>query len=421
MAGVTYTLAYLYARAKDLRRAIEKYEELIRKYPKSSKAAEAQFVIAEIYEAQTQFTKAAEAFMAMKKFKKDEQTPRAIINAATIYQSLKDYEKTIVSLKALLKLFPKHEASPRAYLKIGDFRKEMGNLPGAYKQYTGFIKHKTYKKKKRMVLEANVKAGITLYEQNKVKNRVRAMRYFEAAAKSFAKMSNEDKAKSREFAAQSAFYISQYGYYDFNNFPIDTRNFYRMVNSLEKKAKIHQEVEALYHKCIGIKSRYWAAAAYYQVGLIYHEFAETLFALPLPDGLSEDEKDMYRAELEDRFAAPLEEKARANFKQAILMAHKLGVYSEWSKKSGIMAAKLTPQDFPIDGEELVSTTRTKDTLMSTSFIRSLRRGDIEVDFVTLVGEKKQEEALEEEKKDEGGGGGGEGTKGKAPVAGKKAP
>ncbi len=391
MAGVTYTLAYLYARSKDLRRAIEKYEELIRKYPKSPKAAEAQFVIAEIYEAQTQFRKAADAFMEMKRFKDVDETARAIINASTIYRSLGDLDATIDALETLLKLFSKHEAAPRAYIKIADLRKEKGDLDGAYKKYTAFTRDRKYNKDNRLVLEANVKAGVVLYEQNRERNRKSAMRHFETAGKIFKKMSNEEKARAREYAAEAAFYVAQYGYFDFASFPIDTRNFFRMVNSLEKKAKIHQEVEKLYHTCIGVKSRFWATAAYYQVGLIYHEFAETLFALPLPEGLTEDEADMYKAELEDRFAAPLEEKARANFKQAILMAHKLGVYSEWSQKSALMAAKLTPQDFPIEREKLVRTDRTKDTLMSTSFIRSLRRGDVEVDFVTLEGQEKKEE------------------------------
>jgi TolA-binding protein len=395
MAGVTYTLAYLYARAKDLPRAIEKYEELIRKYPKSPKAAEAQFVIAEIYEAQTQFRKAGEAFMAMKAFKDQEQTARAIINASTIFQSLGDLDATIDSLQAFLKLFPKHEAAPRAFIKIADLRKEKGDLSGAYKQYTAFTSDKRYKSETRMVLEANVKAGVVLYEQERDRNRAKAMRHFEVAANLFKRMDDKGKAKAREFAAEAAFYIAQYGYLDFSNFPIDTRNFFRMVGSLEKKAKIHQDVEALYHTCIATKSRFWATAAYYQVGVIYHEFAETLFALPLPEGLTEDEADMYKAELEDRFAAPLEEKARANFKQAILMAHKLGIYSEWSKKSARMAAKLTPQDFPIDRERMVKTNRTKDTLLSTSFIRSLRRGDVEVDFVTFKGEEKAEEEPKE--------------------------
>ena len=404
MAGTTYTLAYLYARSKDLRRAIEKYEELIRKWPKSPKAAEAQFVIAEIYEAQTKFAKAGEAFMAMERFKKNPQTAVAIINAATIYQALKDNDATISALSTLLKLFPKHAAAPRAFIKIADVKKDMGNLDAAYKKYVAFTKDKRFKNMSAMKIEAHAKAGTVLFEKNQTRNRSKAISHFTSAAKIFKKLSPEDKAKARGYAAQAAFYIAQYGYYDFTNFKIDTRNFYRLGTSLEKKAKVHQQTEAMYETAIGIKSKFWAAAAYYQVGLIYHEFAETLYAMPLPEGLSEDEVEMYKAELEDRFAAPLEEKARANFKQAILMAHKLGVYSKWSKMSGKMAAKLTPQDFPIEHEDMVVTERTKDTLMSTSFIRSLRRGDVEVDFVTFEGEKKEEKVKPE----------GEGGEGKAP-------
>ncbi len=405
MAYTTYTLAYLYARSKKLREAIEKYEELIRKWPKSPKAAEAQFVIAEIYEAQTQFDKAAVAFMAMKRFKKNPQTSVAIINAATIYQSLGDIDGTIASLKQFLKLFPKHDASPRAYLKIGDLLREKGDTKGAYKRYTGFARK--YKKQKTMAVEAQAKAGEVLYEENKLRNRKKAVRHFETALKLWGKISDKKKKKkSRKYAALSAFHVAQYSYYDFANFEIDTRNFFRLGSSLEKKAKVHQGSELLYHKVIAIKDRFWAAAAYYQIGLLYHEFAETLYALPLPKGLSEDEEEMYKAELEERYAAPLEEKARANFKQAILMAHKLGVYSEWSKKSGAMAAKLTPQDFLVEHEDLVSTVRTKDTLTSTSFIRSLRRGDIEIDFVMFEGEKKKKEEEAPKKTPEEGGKGG---------------
>lgn len=381
MAFTTYTLAYLYARSKKLREAIEKYEELIRTYPKSPKAAEAQFVIAEIYEAQTQFVKAAEAFMAMSKFKDNPVTPQAIINAATIYQALKDYDKTIKAFQTFLSLYPKHEWASRAFLKVADLEKEKGNLQGAYKQYIEFAKK--YKDQGISVIEALAKAAAVLHDQDKEKNRKQVLGHCQNVLKLFEKLDEAGKKKARLYAAQAAFYTAQYAYYDFSVFAIDTGNFWRLSSTLEKKAKLHQEAEKLYEAVIKIQSRAWAAAAYYQIGLLYHEFAETLYAVPLPEGLSEAEVDAYKFELEQNYADPLEERARANFKQAILMAHKLGVYSQWSEKSGKMAAKLTPQDFPIDAEPLVITDKAKDTLMSTSFIRSLRRGDTEVDFVTI--------------------------------------
>lgn len=400
MAYTTYTMAYLYARSKKLREAIDKYEELIRKYPKSPKAAEAQFVIGEIYEAQTQFRKAAEAFMAMSRFKEHPQTAIAIINAATIYESLKDYDSTIASLSTFLKLFPKHDSAARAFLKIADLYKEQGKLDLAYKQYADYTKK--YPNTGAMVVEAHAKAGVVLHDQDRVKNRKRVQSHMDIALKVFKKLLGDEQKRAGQFAAMALFYIAQYAYYDFSEFQIDAGNFFRLGSTLEKKAKLHQEAEKLFEGVIAIKSRFWAAAAYYQIGLLYHEFAETLYAVPLPEGLSEDEVDMYKIELESRYADPLEEKARANFKQAILMAHKLGVYSEWSQKSGGMAAKLTPQDFPIDHEDKVSTDKAKDTLMSTSFVRTLVRGDVEVDFVTFAGESNKDEKTAPDGGDENG-------------------
>jgi len=396
MAYTTYTMAYLFAKSKKLREAIEKYEELIRKWPKSPKAAEAQFVIGEIYEAQTQFKRAADAFMEMSKFKEYPQASIAIINAATIYESLQDYEATIGALNTFLRLWPKHDSAPRAFLKIADLHRQQGKLDSAYKQYADFVKK--YPSNGVMIVEAHAKAGEVLHDQDRTKNRKRVLDHMDRAVKGFKKLSEDGQRSAGNNAAMAQFYVAQYSYYDFSEFKVDTSNFYRLGNTLEAKAKMHQDAEALYDSVIAIKSRFWAAASYYQIGLLYHEFAQTLYAVPLPEGLSEVEEDMYRMELETRYADPLEEKARGNFRLAIQMAHKLGVYSEWSQKSGVMAAKLTPQDFPIDREDRVSSDFPKDTLMSTSFVRSLVRGDVEVDFVLFQGESR-------EKLEENGGGG----------------
>ncbi len=389
MAYTTYTMAYLYAKQKRLKKAIENYENLIRKYPKSAKAAEAQFVIAQIYEAQTQFTKAAEAFMAMKKFKKSPGTPSAIINAATIYEALKDYDSAIAALKEFRKLFPKDDRSASAYLKIGRLQQTKGDLDSAYKTFTASAKK--YTKKTGIYLESTARAAEVLFKKDKLKNRRTVQRLCSAVLKRFSKYGKSGiKKPSRIFAAQVAFYVAEYAYHDFMTYKLDTRTFYRLDKSLEEKAKKHQVAETLFVNILDFRSRTWAAAAYYKIGLLYYEFAETLYAVPMPAGLEEWEEDEYKVALED-FAAPVEEKARANFKQAIQMAHKMGVYSEWSKKSGIMAAKVTPNDFPIAEEPLVVTDKLRDTLTSTSFIRTLTRGDTYVDFVAFQPKKKETE------------------------------
>ena len=389
MAYTTYTMAYLYAKQKRLKKAIENYETLIRTYPKSEKAAEAQFVIAQIYEAQTQFKKAGEAFMAMKKFKDSPGTPGAIINAATIYEALKDYDSAIAGLEEFRKLFPKDDRAAPAYIKIGRLEQTKGDLDGAYKTFADAAKK--YSQKTGIYLEATARAAEVLFEKDKLKNRRTVERLCSAVLSRFAKYGKDGvKQPSRIFAAQVAFYIAEYAYHDFMAYKLDTRTFYRLDKSLEDKAKKHQAAEAKFIKVLDYVSRTWAAAAYYKIGLLYYEFAETLYAVPMPAGLEQWEEDEYKVALED-FAAPVEEKARANFKQAIQMAHKMGVYSEWSKLSGMMAAKVTPNDFPIAEEPMVVTDKLRDTLTSTSFIRTLTRGDTYVDFVAFQPKKKDSE------------------------------
>ena len=389
MAYTTYTMAYLYAKQKRLKKAIENYENLIRKYPKSEKAAEAQYVIAQIYEAQTQFRKAGEAFMAMRKFKDSPGTPDAIINAATLYEALKDYDGAIAALKEFRKLYPKDARTASATLKVGRLQQTKGDLTSAFKTFSSVARK--YSKKTSVYLEATARAAEVLFEKDKHGNRKTIERLCQAVLKRFSKYGKDGiKQPSRIFAAQAAFYVAEFAYHDFMNFKLDTRTFYRLDKSLEDKAKKHQAAEALFIKILDYRSRTWAAAAYYKIGLLYYEFAETLYAVPMPAGLEEWEEDEYKVALED-FAAPVEEKARANFKQAILMAHKMGVYSEWSKKSGIMAAKVTPNDFPIAEEPLVVTDKLRDTLTSTSFIRSLTRGDTYVDFVSFQPKKVEDE------------------------------
>jgi TolA-binding protein len=390
MAYTTYTMAYLYAKNKELRKAIENYEDLIKKYPKSPKAVEAQYVIGQIYESQTQFEKAAEAFMAMNKFKGEPRVAGAIINAATLYEALKDHDKAIDALKTFNKSFPNDTRVSSALLKIGRLQQDKGDLDAAYAQYTDTAKK--FSKNGNVVMEANARAAEVLFTKDRDVNRTKVLAHCKTILTVYDKSGDTSrKAPTRVFAAQAAFYQAEYDYADYVAFKLDTRNLYALSDSLEGKAKRHQKAEASFAMVINYKSRTWAAAAYYKIGLLYYEFAETLYAVPLPEGLSEDEIDEYKTSLED-FAAPVEEKARANFKEAIQMAHKMGVYSEWSRKSGTMAAKVTPQDFPVSEEPLVHADKIRDTLTSTSFIRSLRRGDTEVDFVSFAGSKGKEEA-----------------------------
>jgi len=44
----------------------------------------------------------------------------------------------------------------------------------------------------------------------------------------------------------------------------------------------------------------WTAAAAYKIGLCYQRFAELLIEAPVPQNMTDDEKEVYRAKLQER-------------------------------------------------------------------------------------------------------------------------
>jgi tetratricopeptide (TPR) repeat protein len=76
----------------------------------------------------------------------------------------------------------------------------------------------------------------------------------------------------------------------------------------------------------------------------YYLFAKSLFDLPDPRELTEDEKIIYRAELDDRRRRS--GKGHRGPGRALKLAHKNHVYNEWSRKSAAFLVKFPPK-FPV--------------------------------------------------------------------------
>ena len=382
LAYTAYTTAYLYAKQKRLREAIDKYEELIRKYPKSKKAPEAQYVIAQIYEVQAQYTKAAAAFMKLKRFKGDSRASSAIINAAVIYEALKNWKEAVEALKLHAKLFPEHSQSVRVSLKTADVLRVSRQEKKAYKEYVAFIRRRNSSTAGR--IEAHAKAGELVAAKDGKGNQDKARGHFQDAIKLWQTIGEPQvKKRVRKYCAQATFGIARLAHQDFSRTKIGGSNSRRLKASLEKKASHHQATEALYTKVMGVKNRFWSAAAYYQIGSLYQEFAEMLLAAPSPPGLTKHEIDVYTGELERTFVQPLREKAKANFKQALLMAHKLGVYSDWTLKSADMVAKLFAEQYSREAVGMPTLNHICLESDGGGFLRTVVRGDTTYEFVSF--------------------------------------
>jgi hypothetical protein len=257
---------------------------------------------------------------------------------------------------------------------------------------------------------------------DKEKNRKAAIGQFEKGLEVFKKIAdNADVASyAKSYAAQAAFEMADYLFDDFAALKISTADTNTLKKSLTAKAEAQQKAEKSFEAVLDYKSGGWSAGALFKIGVLYYDFYKELDGVPIPDcpcpGVPAKEckavqtafkngdmdtimkypwssewlqvaptfGDQYRAILEE-IMRPVETKSAKAFERALKLAHEEKVYNQWSKLCGEYAMKVSPETFPVAGDDQVKSDHMKDTLASTSFIRSLRRGNIEVKMTEEAG------------------------------------
>ena len=126
------------------------------------------------------------------------------------------------------------------------------------------------------------------------------------------------------------------------------------------------EVQKDYTDVLGTRSGEWGIAALTRIGLGYEDFARDLIDSPDPKGLSSDQLEMYRGEIENK-AFPLEDKAVEALEKALDKSSELKLYSEWTIKAQDQLNKVRPGAFgearavPYRGSEFFATAQASTT------------------------------------------------------------
>jgi tetratricopeptide (TPR) repeat protein len=412
-------VAVLYRRARRVREAVQTYERVAREYRTTDFAPEAQFAIGELYESQTRFEDAAEAFMKLgtSAFKDFENAPTAVRNAGLIREALEDYRGSIQAFEKYLRLWPDADDAASAYMKIGKLYEAIGdkrNLEKAVRHYGQFArkypsdavqKLEAYSRtgdilrrldvmatnhRRNIDREGNIKRQIT-------RNRRRAVAAFQSAiAEQPAAVAQiatlpagpEQAQKSGEalhYFAQAQYWLADYVFRDFDAAEIPSTLRPTILRSaLIEKGELLVAAEGAFDQLFPRTpadpfDKHFLACAAYRNGLLYYNFAKELFEVPIPFGLSPEQEDEYRAILEE-IGAPVQEKALILLQGALSLAHEKNTYNQCAKDAGGYASRVNPEGYPISDEPEVTPTYIKDTLLSANIIRILRRGNVAVDM-----------------------------------------
>jgi TolA-binding protein len=364
-----FNAAAITERAERTQQAIDLYETLIKKYPKSPQSTEAHFVLGALYESQTDFARAADYFEKMASFPDVPQMADSLYNAGAIRTALQQNDKAIEIFSVYIKKFPDREDTGDVILKIAELYEKKGDWKKALSTYDDYVK-KYSKTKSELTVDAYVRKGKAIQKQGSKSARKDATAQFELALGAYKKLTEEAKGKKpiSRAAAQARFALAEYDYGDFEAikvaFPDNV-----LRRTLVQKAELLGKVEKANFEVLDYKAFDISAGASYRLGEIYYLFAKSLFDLPVPAELNEDEQVVYRAMLDDK-ATPLNEKAIEGMQGALKLAHKNRVYNEWSRRSASLLVKVSPAAFPVLEDATVNSEHPVIATFSTTYIKS---------------------------------------------------
>ena len=105
-----------------------------------------------------------------------------------------------------------------------------------------------------------------------------------------------------------------------------------LETELEKKCRLLLDAQNEYTQTIRIAHPHWAAAAAYRIGNLYRSLWDDMVAAPVPDDLSDEQKEIYSQVLKDRIAVLLK-KAVVQWERTLKMARRLSLDNEWIDKT----------------------------------------------------------------------------------------
>lgn len=383
-----FNKAELLLRAKRVDAAITTFKDFLRRFRKSEFTPRAMTRVAMIYESQTEFSDAAKSFEQaselygkFKRYKGTKWAADSLYNAGLIYKAVKDWKNAARVYQMYVRRFPKRKDATMVKLEIGYILEARKDWGAAAKQYLKLTRDAKFKQSNAHMVEAFARAGRALRQQSAKRNRRKAIKLFDLSVKTFAAMSSA-KAKSikyaQRYAALAAFEKTEFIFGDFGEIKLQLP-LAKLSKLLTKRVKLLGEARKGYFKVLDLKYGQYSAAAAYRIGQMYYDFAESLFNVPVPKNLTDDQKDKYQTFLEDK-AGPLRDNALKAFRTALQLAHKNRVYNKWSLLSGKYLTKLSPESFPLAKEDAVSPKFKRDIISSGNLIRNIKRGEFTVNF-----------------------------------------
>ena len=344
------------------RNIVQQFPDSTRFIEKASKlATSSQFKIAEKLTSE-QKSKDAAALLSQIASSTDDANfrDRALFEAANQYHSSGDAVSAALSLEKLVRLNPTSELADESLYKAGgirevnqeynlaaaDYLKLADEYPAseyamralksaaicyesiqdyilAGKIYKRFVD--TFPNAADDVIESLFKCGEMAYKLGHLSE---AKAAFQQAVDTFRKFQNNGKDVDFYFAAHSQFMLGEIYYEDYKKVELSPPFKPNLKNKIDK----FNQVLAAYKNTIEYQVADWVTAASYRIGMSFEEFVRALMEAPLPDGLNDEQIQIYKNNLTET-AKPYKEQALQAYQRNIEQAEANSIDNVWIEES----------------------------------------------------------------------------------------
>jgi len=342
-----YNAGLIFEKGKHYHDAINVYGLLAQNYPNSEFAGEAFFSIGLCWEKLEEFAKMANSFTDYaQKYTNDRfKQVQALVKAGDAYFNMENYRESESSYNMAIRIYEQHA-------KTADI--DVANVAQAYYRL-GEIKYRTF-------TDIKLDARNEREMNNRVRDKTKAL---EEPARLFAKAI---ELGVEEWTMRSTYMIGR-GFYDMADAVANQTLFGNEVERMGGKIKVLSSLERYYDRAMeyfyqnitwakeqNLSGEYIEASMQaimemaFKKGQILEEVGLLFKNSPVPKGLSEDEREYYVMELEERYLKALDA-AMPKYEDGMKLAKDIGIGpSEWVDKIRERLRTINPESEYIDVE-----------------------------------------------------------------------
>jgi TolA-binding protein len=344
-----FNAAVVFEKAQMPEEAADTYLQVPKRYPKAKEAPHSAFVAAQVYEQMAYYDKAGDAYaMVALNYPDDASAADSTFNAGNLAQAQGHPKEANKYYQLYAKKFATRDDAESVAFRIGVVYEQAGDPASAVGAYRGYTAR--YRKGKDLI-QAHTRAARMWLKLGKERN---AAEDIAASEREWKSESKNDQKKDAPWAAEAKYMEGELVFKDYQRVGLDVKP--KLLKAvLDKKSALLSKAQDIYIAVVDYGDPGWAAGALLRIGQMYEGFAQELRNTQNPPGLTAEEIDAYRQELEV-YVVQVEDKALEAYTLGYKKAIELKVYNSYTKQLHQALSKLSSTEYPPENESRAGTT-----------------------------------------------------------------